>query len=99
MIMTKKVYQVVSRVRTLDMYNEQDYCTISNEVFEDIGDARRKVQRDIGKFLGTNISWYDDAEGLEITEHRFDGETHTGEPCKRVARGEIRTLFVRPFSQ
>ena len=97
--MTKKVYLVVSRVRTLNVYNEQDYCTVSNEVFEDIGDARSKVERDIGKFLGSIISWHDDAEGLEITEHRFDGETHTGEPCKRIARGEIRTLFVRQFRQ
>lgn len=97
--MKKKVYQVISRVWTPDMYNEQDSYTVSNEVFEDIGDAKRKVIQDIGQFLSLPYAWSDDAEGKETIEHRFNGNTHTGDPCKRIARGEIRTLFVRPFSQ
>ena len=97
--MTKKVYQVVLRVWTPRVYNELDFCTISNEVFEDIGHARLKILQDMGKFLSPRPVWNDDAEGSETIEFRFDGKTHTDEPCKRIARGEIRTLFVRPFDK
>ena len=98
--MAEKIYIIVYRVQTLDVYNELDSCTLNSKAFADEGKAKLEATHDIGKLLGhiPPITWYLDDEGRPFVKSDiFEGETHTGEPCKRIARWEIHALTVQQF--
>jgi len=96
--MIDKVYLVVTRKWNANTSDKQETCTVSNEVFEKLGDARQEVMQD-EDFVGIHQGWIEDKEGNETVERRFERKALTGESCEWIARWEIRLLPIRPSSQ